>query len=74
MCTRASLLAAVTLAAGLAGAAYAQPFPTKTVRLIVPFPAGGGTDILARPLGACRTYDATSSLCKTRRSNGLKKR
>jgi len=50
MCTRASLLAVVTLVAGLAGVAHAQPFPAKAVRVVVPFPAGGGTDILARPL------------------------
>jgi len=50
MRARATLLAVVALAAGLAGAAHAQSFPTKTVRMVVPFPAGGGTDILARPL------------------------
>jgi tripartite-type tricarboxylate transporter receptor subunit TctC len=41
------------LALCLAGAAFAQDrFPEKPVRFIVPFPPGGGTDALARILGA----------------------
>jgi tripartite-type tricarboxylate transporter receptor subunit TctC len=31
---------------------YAQAFPAKPVTMIVPFPAGGGTDTFARPLSA----------------------
>lgn len=39
------------LAMGTAPQASAQSFPTKPVRIIVAFPAGGGTDIVARVLG-----------------------
>ena len=35
------------ISAGIAGA-RAQSFPSKQVTMIVPFPAGGGSDILAR--------------------------
>jgi tripartite-type tricarboxylate transporter receptor subunit TctC len=42
-----SILALLALAAGF-GSASAQDYPTRSVRVIVPYPAGGGTDIAAR--------------------------
>lgn len=48
---RAALLAGAGAAMSLAFAARAQSFPTKPMRIIVPFTPGGSTDVLARAIG-----------------------
>jgi tripartite-type tricarboxylate transporter receptor subunit TctC len=49
--TRRHLIQVLALAATMAsGAAMAQAWPNKPISLIVPFPAGGTTDVLARAL------------------------
>ena len=41
----AALVAAIN---GLSGDVSAQPYPVKPIRFVVPFPPGGGSDLLAR--------------------------
>ena len=56
-------LAAASAAAALGSAVHAQPgWPTKPVTMVVPFPAGGGTDAFARPLSAQFTRVAGQTL------------
>ena len=45
----ARLVAALLLCA--TGVVPAQDYPTRPLRLIVPFPPGGGADFLARVIG-----------------------
>src|SRR5438552_2176873 len=48
----ARLTAALLISfAALASAAYAQSFPSKSLRIIVPFPPGGAADVTSRLLG-----------------------
>ena len=44
---RAAIAAVMSVAAG---AAFAQPFPAKAVHILVPYPPGGGVDVLTRTL------------------------
>ena len=57
---RSTFLRSAVAAAALfaAGAASAQAWPTQTIRIVVPYPPGGSSDIIARAISRAtsRTY------------------
>ena len=54
-----AVLGVATLVGGLA---HSQPFPTKTIRLIIPFGPGTGTDTIGRVLAAKLTDELGQSV------------
>src|SRR5262245_32692530 len=52
-CAGSALFSTVILLAAIAGvpSAHAQDYPTRTVKIIVPFPAGGSADVIPRIVG-----------------------
>ena len=59
--SRRSVLAALGVSALVPiRAAHAQTFPNRTIRIIVPFPAGGPTDILSRVIAQKMSEDGAA--------------
>lgn len=50
--TLALALAALTLGAALPAPSWAQAWPARPLRMVVPFPPGGGTDLVGRAIAA----------------------
>ena len=48
---RLGLALTIVIGASIATAALAQTYPNRAIRIVVPFPAGGGVDTMARILG-----------------------
>jgi len=59
-----------TLLAALCGISTAQGFPSRPIRILVPFPPGGGTDVAARALGEHLTRERGQPVVVDNRPGG----
>ena len=63
------LLTTLMLTLAFVSGAQAQAWPAKPVTLLVPFPPGGSTDLIARTLSTkLQESSAALSSCRTRRA------
>jgi len=69
---RAAVIVAGTMLAiqGSATTVMAQNYPTKPIRLIVPFPPGGGTDLVGRAIAQKATETLGQSVVVDNRAGG----
>ena len=47
-CVQRVFIAALVAVAAMAGTAHAQKYPVKPIRLVIPFPPGGSSDVVGR--------------------------
>ncbi len=66
----ATVMSAVFAAFGLALHAHAQSYPVRTVRVIVTYAPGGGSDILARMIGAKASEELGQQFVVDNRAGG----
>ncbi len=67
---RCTLAVMIALAAASAATAWAQGFPNRPMRLVLPAPPGGGHDILARLMGPSLTQALGQQLVVDNRPGG----
>ncbi len=60
----------LALLATMADTASAESWPSKSIRWIVPYPAGGGTDLMARVLAAQLTKSLGQSVIVENKPGG----